>query len=259
MSALLFSLKGKTALITGATGGIGEGMATGLAEAGANIIFTYRSNPEKTVALLQKVNADIGVVPVHADFGTPDELLVEKVVAEAIAKSPTGQVDILINNAGVQYRSPFQDFPQNEWDNVLQVNLNAPVQLTRHIGRHFLERGIKGRVIFTALLLLFSGGLNVAAYAASKGAIKQITMSLSNEWSKHGITVNSIAPGYIDTAMNTNLKKDEARFTQLLARIPAGRWGTPEDFKGPVVFLASDASAYVTGTTMLVDGGWTGW
>lgn len=171
---------------------------------------------------------------------------------------------MLVNCAGIQRRHPAQQFPDNDWDNVLQVNLSAVFQLCRDVGAHMLEQPVyegstrRGSIINMASLLSFQGGITVPAYAASKGGVAQLTKALSNEWAGKGITVNAIAPGYIATDMNTALIDDEARAASILARIPAGRWGLPEDFKGAVIFLASKASAYVSGEILTVDGGWMG-
>lgn len=174
------------------------------------------------------------------------------------------RIDILVNCAGIQRRHPADEFPTGDWKEVLQVNLTAVFTICRDVGHHMLEQtpynasGRRGSIINIASLLSFQGGITVPAYAASKGGVTQLTKALSNEWAAHGITVNSIAPGYIATEMNTALIHDEARASAILSRIPAGRWGSPDDFKGAVIFLASHASAYVTGEVLTVDGGWMG-
>ncbi|MEX0369518.1 MAG: SDR family oxidoreductase, partial [Tateyamaria sp.] len=167
------------------------------------------------------------------------------------------QIDILINNAGTILRTPAAEHPDDMWDTVIEVNLNAQFILTREIGKTMVERGA-GKIIFTASLLTFQGGITVPGYAASKGGIGQLTMAFANEWAGKGVNVNAIAPGYIDTDNTEALRNDPVRSKSILERIPAGRWGKPEDFKGPAVFLASDASAYMHGHIMLVDGGWMG-
>jgi len=183
--------------------------------------------------------------------------LVPKVLADG------HQVHILLNCGGIQRRHAPHEFPDEDWDEVLQVNLNAVFTLCRDVGAHMLSRspdqhGRRGSIINIASLLTFQGGINVPAYAASKGGVGQLTKALSNQWAKEGITVNAIAPGYIATEMNTALMADEVRAKSILERIPAGRWGSPEDFKGAVVFLASRASGYVSGEVLTVDGGWMG-
>jgi 2-deoxy-D-gluconate 3-dehydrogenase len=189
--------------------------------------------------------------------------LVPKVLADG------HQIDILVNCAGIQRRHPAHEFPDSDWAEVLQVNLNAVFTLSRDVGAHMLARPApaaadtrpprrKGSIIHVASLLSFQGGINVPAYAAAKGGVAQLTKALSNQWAGQGITVNAIAPGYIATDMNTALLQDEARNKAILERIPAGRWGRPEDFKGAVVFLASPAAAYVSGEILTVDGGWMG-
>ncbi|MEI8340618.1 MAG: SDR family oxidoreductase, partial [Verrucomicrobiota bacterium] len=172
-------------------------------------------------------------------------------------KDENPRIDILVNNAGTILRKPASEHPDEYWDKVMEVNLNSQFILSREIGREMVARG-SGKIIFTASLLAFQGGINVPGYAASKGGIGQLTMALSNEWAGHGVCVNAIAPGYIATDNTQALREDAARSCQILGRIPAGRWGNPEDFKGPVVFLASPASDYLSGHVMVVDGGWMG-
>lgn len=194
-----------------------------------------------------------------ADLASNDSMkaLVPKVLSDG------HQVDILLNCGGIQRRHPAHEFPDEDWNEVMQVNLNAVFTLCRDVGAHMLSRdadphGRRGSIINVASLLTFQGGINVPAYAASKGGVGQLTKALSNQWADKGITVNAIAPGYIATEMNTALINDEKRAASILERIPAGRWGSPEDFKGSVVFLASRASAYVSGEVLTVDGGWMG-
>jgi 2-deoxy-D-gluconate 3-dehydrogenase len=166
-------------------------------------------------------------------------------------------IDILVNNAGIILRKPAAEHPDDYWDSVMEINLNAQFILSREIGKGMLERG-RGKIIFTASLLTFQGGINVPGYAAAKGGIGQLTKALANEWATKGVQVNAIAPGYISTDNTEALRNDPVRSKSILERIPMGRWGEPDDFKGPIVFLASDASSYVTGTTLTVDGGWMG-
>ncbi|KAI0401643.1 hypothetical protein F4802DRAFT_609220 [Xylaria palmicola] len=255
----LFSLKGETALVTGGTRGIGQAVAIALAEAGADILLVQR-NPEATdtkkaiEALGRKAHI------YAADISSAPE--VSGLVARVLADGHT--IRILVNCAGVQIRHPCEDFPDDDFHAVMQVNLNSVFTLCRDAGKHMLAlppspvTGRRGSIVNFASLLTFQGGLNVPAYAASKGAVGQLTKSLANGWSDKGVTVNAIAPGYIATEMNTALLNDEARLASISARIPAGRWGTPDDFKGSVVYLASKASAYVSGHTLVVDGGWMG-
>ncbi len=249
-----FDLTGKTAIVTGCKRGIGKGMAIGLAEAGANIIGvsatleTSGSDVEKEVTAL-----GVSFTGYQCDFSDREALY--KFIADVKANHP--QIDILINNAGTIMRKPAAEHPDDYWDKVVEVNLSAQFVLSREFGKDMIERG-SGKVIFTASLLTYQGGITVPGYAASKGGIGQLTMALANEWAGKGVNVNAIAPGYIATDNTQALQDDPVRSESILGRIPAGRWGNPEDFKGPVVFLASDASSYVHGSVMLVDGGWMG-
>ncbi|MCE3283333.1 MAG: 2-deoxy-D-gluconate 3-dehydrogenase [Chitinophagaceae bacterium] len=249
----LFDLSGKTALVTGCNKGIGKGMALGLAGAGADIIgvsssLAPGSDVENEVKQLgRKFSA------YQCDMSDRDSIysFIKKLLAE------NNRVDILINNAGTILRKPIAEHPDEDWDKVLSINLDAPFILAREIGRHMLEQG-SGKIIFTCSLLSFQGGILVPGYAASKGALSSLIKAFANEWASKGVNVNGIAPGYIATDNTEALRNDEERSKSILARIPANRWGQPEDFKGPVVFLASDAANYVHGTILTVDGGWMG-
>ncbi len=250
----LFSLEGKTALVTGCKRGIGFAMAEALAEAGANILGVSASL-EVEGSKIEKRIKEIGkdFKGYQCDFSDRKSLyaFIEKVKAE------NPQIDILVNNAGTILRAPAAEHSDEYWDKVIEVNQNAQFILTREIGKEMLKRG-HGKVIFTASLLTFQGGITVPGYAASKGAIGQLTMAFSNEWAGKGVQVNSIAPGYIATDNTQALRDNEERSEAILARIPAGRWGKPEDFKGPITFLASKASDYMSGSILTVDGGWMG-
>jgi len=253
MAAALFDLSGKTALVTGCNKGIGKAMALGLAEAGADIIgvsgsLAPGSDIEKEVMALGR-----SFKPYAANLSDRDALytFIKKLQAE----NPV--IDILVNNAGTIMRKPAAEHPDEYWDTVLALNLDAPFILAREIGKKMIERGA-GKIIFTCSLLSFQGGINVPGYAASKGALSSLVKALANEWASKGVTVNGIAPGYIATDNTEALRNDPERSASILSRIPAARWGQPEDFKGPTVFLASDASAYVNGTILVVDGGWMG-
>lgn len=249
-----FNLSGKTALVTGCKRGIGKAIALGLAEAGADMIGVSATLEEEGSTVEKEVLA-LGrkFKGYAADFSDRDALY----AFLARVKSDFPVIDILVNNAGTIMRAPAAEHPDEYWDKVIEINLNAQFILSREIGRGMIERGA-GKIIFTASLLTFQGGITVPGYAASKGAIGQLTMALSNEWAGKGVNVNAIAPGYISTDNTEALRADPVRSEQILARIPAGRWGDPEDFKGAAVFLASDASAYVNGTILVVDGGWMG-
>lgn len=249
-----FDLSGKTALVTGCNKGIGKGMALGLAEAGANILGVSASLELSGSEIEKKVTALGRTFKAYqADFSNRDSLyaFIKKVLAENPA------IDILINNAGTIMRAPAAEHPDEYWDKVLNINLDAQFVLAREIGKHMLQRG-SGKIIFTCSLLTFQGGINVISYAASKGALGSVVKGLSNEWAGKGVNVNGIAPGYIATDNTQALQDDPVRNKAILDRIPAGRWGTPEDFKGAVVYLSSTASNYVNGTILTIDGGWMG-
>lgn len=248
-----FKLTGKTALVTGCKRGIGRAMAIALAEAGADVIGVS-ATLENNSAVEQEVRAlGRSFKGYAADFSNRSSLYA--FIRQVQQDFP--RIDILVNNAGTILRKPAAEHPDDMWDKVIETNLNAQFILTREIGRDMVARGA-GKVIFTASLLTFQGGITVPGYAASKGGIGSLVKAFANEWAGKGVNVNAIAPGYISTDNTEVLRHDPTRSQQILARIPAGRWGEAEDFKGAVVFLASDAAAYVHGTTLLVDGGWMG-
>ncbi|UOQ67688.1 2-dehydro-3-deoxy-D-gluconate 5-dehydrogenase KduD [Hymenobacter volaticus] len=252
--AASFDLTGKRALVTGCTRGIGQAMAIGLAEAGADIIGVSASlalEGSETEQAVQALGREFKAY--KADFG--DRAQVDTFITQVQADFP--QIDILINNAGTIKRAPAAEHSDELWDEVLAINLDAPFRLARAIGGQMLRQG-SGKIIFTASLLTFQGGINVPGYAASKGAIGSVVKALANEWAGRGVNVNAIAPGYIATDNTEALRNDPDRSASILGRIPAGRWGTPDDFKGPTVFLASSAADYVHGTILTVDGGWMG-
>jgi len=249
-----FSIAGKTALVTGCRRGIGMAMAVALAEAGADIIGVSTNLEAKDSDIANAVTAcGRDFTPYRCDFSNRSAL---NGFIRAV-QNEHSQIDILINNAGTIKRAPAVEHSDDYWDVVLEVNLTAQFILTREIGKHMLERG-SGKVIFTASLLTFQGGINVPGYAASKGGIGQLTMAFANEWAAKGVNVNAIAPGYIRTDNTQALQDDAERSEAILSRIPAGRWGEPKDFAGPAVFLSSAASDYLHGTTITVDGGWMG-
>jgi 2-deoxy-D-gluconate 3-dehydrogenase len=250
----LFNLRGRTALVTGCKRGIGKAMAVALAQAGADIIGVSASLEKSGSAVEKEVTAYGQMFHAYqADFSKRDSLYA--FIAELHRHHPA--IDILVNNAGSILRQPAAEHSDEFWDRILETNLSAQFVLSREIGRGMIERG-HGKIIFTASLLTFQGGITVPSYAASKGGIGQLTKALANEWAGLGVNVNAIAPGYITTDNTEALRQDPARSGQILARIPAGRWGAPEDFQGAVVFLASAASDYVHGTILTVDGGWMG-
>ncbi len=250
----LFKLNGKTALVTGARRGIGKAMAVALAEAGADIVGVSASLEPEGSALEREVKALGRSFRGYAcDFGDRNALyaFIEQV------KRDFPVIDILVNNAGTVLRKPAVDHPDEYWDRILEVNLSSQFVLSREIGKEMVKRGA-GKIIFTASLLTFQGGITVPGYAAAKGGIGQLTKALANEWAPAGVQVNAIAPGYIATDNTEALRNDPVRNPAILARIPAGRWGSPDDFAGAAVFLASAASDYVSGSILTVDGGWMG-
>ncbi len=249
-----FKLDGQNALVTGCKRGIGKAMAIALAEAGADIIGVSATLETEGSEVEQAVTARGRKFTGYAcDFS--DRQALYRFITHV--KSDFPQIDILINNAGIIMRTPAVEHPDEYWDKVVEVNMSAQFILSRDIGKEMVTRG-KGKIIFTASLLSFQGGILVPGYAASKGGVGQLTMALANEWAGQGVNVNAIAPGYISTDNTEALRNDPERSQAILARIPAGRWGDPEDFAGPVVFLASAASDYMHGTVILVDGGWMG-
>jgi 2-deoxy-D-gluconate 3-dehydrogenase len=249
-----FKLTGKVALVTGCKRGIGKAMAVALAEAGADIIGVSASLEASGSEVEKAVRAAGRAFSGYTcDFGNREAL--HAFIARVQADHP--RIDILVNNAGTILRAPAAEHGDELWDSVIEINLNAQFVLSREIGKGMLARG-SGKIIFTASLLTFQGGITVPGYAASKGGIGQLTMALSNEWAGRGVQVNAIAPGYIATDNTQALRDDPGRSETILGRIPAGRWGEPGDFAGPVVFLASAASDYMSGHVMVVDGGWMG-
>ena len=248
-----FKLDGKLAIVTGCRRGIGKGIALGLAEAGADIIgvsasLEDNSDVERKVrALGRKFYRYV------SDFS--DRKVLYAFIARVREEHP--RVDILFNNAGNILRKPAAEHPDGYWDKIIETNLSAQFILAREFGRDMVERR-SGKIVFTCSLLTFQGGINVPGYAASKAGVGELVMALSNEWAKSGVNVNGIAPGYIATDNTQALRDDPDRSKAILDRIPAGRWGTPEDFQGVAVFLASEASSYVNGAIYLVDGGWMG-
>ncbi|NWG12827.1 MAG: SDR family oxidoreductase [Acidobacteria bacterium] len=247
-----FRLDGKVALVTGCRRGIGQAMALALAEAGAYIAGVSRSLETRGSAIERQVTALGRRFQAYA-CDLRDRRALYELIRRVCADFPV--IDILVNNAGTILRKPAAEHPDEIWDEVIETNLNAQFILSREIGKRMIERR-SGKIIFTASLLSFQGGIFVPGYSASKGAVAQLTKALANEWAAMGVQVNAIAPGYVVTDNTEALRADPVRSAAILARIPASRWGVPEDFKGAVVFLASPASDYVTGTVLVVDGGW---
>lgn len=245
-----FNLAGKVALVTGCNTGLGQAMAIALAEAGADVVGINRSAPteaEKAIKAAGRKFFDL-----RADVGQTDQLA--GLVTQAVALA--GRIDILVNNAGIIRRNDSIDFTEKDWDDVMDVNLKSVFFLSQAAARQFIAQGQGGKIINIASMLSFQGGIRVPSYTSSKSGVLGLTKIMANEWAKHGINVNAIAPGYMDTNNTEAIRADAQRNAEILGRIPAGRWGLPEDMAGPVVFLASQASNYLQGHTMAVDGGW---
>jgi len=247
--AISFSLEGRAALITGANTGIGQAIAVALAEAGADVAVAGRSHPADTLARIERAGRK--AINIAADLASAEPA--ERVVEEAVAG--LGRLDILVNNAGIIRRDDLLQFSEDDWDAVIDTNLKSLFFLSQAAARHMAERG-SGKIVNIASLLSFQGGVRVASYAAAKSGVGGLTKAMANELAPRGVQVNAIAPGYIATNNTTALRDDETRNRQILERIPAGRWGAPEDIAGAAVFLASSASDYVTGHILAVDGGW---
>jgi 2-deoxy-D-gluconate 3-dehydrogenase len=248
-----FKLDGKVAIVTGSATGLGQGIAIGLAEAGADIAGVYnRHSPDETRAGVEKVGRRF--VGIRADLVSIEPVgeIIKKTVAEF------GKLDILVNNAGIIRRSPSVDYTEKDWDDVMNVNLKSVFFLCQAAARQFIKQGGGGKIINIASLLSFQGGILIPPYTASKSGLSGITKLLANEWAKENININAIAPGYMETEGARPVLKDPVRGKSLMARIPAGRWGQPEDLQGLAVFLASNASSYINGFTIAVDGGWLG-
>lgn len=245
-----FKLDGKVAIVTGASRGLGQGMACALAEAGADVVGVGVSDSSATGNAVREAGGRY--LPITADLTST--ACVPDIVQQTLAEF--GRVDILVNNAGTIRRNDLIQFTEQDWDDVMDLNLKTLFFLSQAVAREFAKQGNGGRIINIASMLSFQGGIRVASYTASKSGVKGLTMLMANELAGDGVCVNAIAPGYMATDNTEALRNDAQRNTEILARIPAGRWGLPEDLAGAVVFLASDASAYVNGHTLAVDGGW---
>lgn len=245
----LFDLTGKTALVTGAAGGLGQGIAVGLAEAGADVVCASLGSSQGTADKIAALGRKSSVIEVDlSDHGKLQETFDE-------ALKLTGHIDILVNNAGIIRRTPAKDHSDKDWFDVIDINLNTVFLLSQIAGRHMIERG-SGKIINICSMLSFQGGINVPGYTASKHGVAGLTKAFANEWAASGIQVNGIAPGYMATDNTAPIRADENRSNSIVDRIPAARWGTPEDVKGPAVFLASSAADYLNGHVLCVDGGW---
>ena len=245
----LFDLTGKVAVVTGGSTGLGQGMALGLSSAGAKVVLVDYVPSDDTVNKIKATGKEVHQIV--ADLTQKSEI--ERIVPEAIKEF--GSVDILVNNAGIIRRTPILDFSEKDWDDVMNLNSKTVFLLSQLAAREMVKKGY-GKVINIASLLSFQGGIWVPSYSASKGAVAQITKAFANELGSKGLNFNAIAPGYMETNNTTNLRKDEVRYKSISERIPAGRWGKPEDLQGPAIFLASHASDYLNGHILLVDGGW---
>ena len=245
-----FKLNGKVAIVTGAARGLGQAIAVGLAEAGANVAAVDILETTETEHLIRQINRD--VIGINADLAKKTDR--EAIVKKTLAKF--ARIDILFNNAGIIRRSPFADFAEKDWEEVIAINQSAVFYLSQLVVRQFIKQGNSGKIINTASMLSFQGGILVPSYTASKSAVMGLTRLMANELAKHNININAIAPGYMATDNTAPLRADKERNKAILDRIPAGRWGDPEDLKGVAVFLASDASNYINGYTIAVDGGW---
>jgi 2-deoxy-D-gluconate 3-dehydrogenase len=250
MSSSSFELSGKVALVTGCNTGLGQGMAIALAQAGADIVGVNISDAADTAQSIEQAGRRFHAI--QANLG--DTSTLTGVVDSALKAA--GRIDILVNNAGIIRREDAISFTEKDWDDVMDLNLKSVFFLSQAVARHFMARGQGGKIINIASMLSFQGGIRVPSYTASKSGVMGITRLMANEWAKHGINVNAIAPGYMATNNTAALRADAARNAAILDRIPAGRWGVPADLAGPAVFLASKASDYVNGHTMAVDGGW---
>ncbi|MED5020809.1 2-dehydro-3-deoxy-D-gluconate 5-dehydrogenase KduD [Paenibacillus chibensis] len=245
----LFNLKGKTALVTGTSGGLGQGIAVGLAEAGADVVCVARSSSREAVDMAEAMGRK--GLAIQADLS--DATGLSSIFDQALTL--TGQIDILVNNAGTIRRTPAKDHSEKDWFDVIDLNLNTVFLLSQMAGRHMIERG-SGKIINICSMLSYQGGINVPGYTASKHGVAGLTKAFANEWAASGVQVNGIAPGYMITDNTAQIQADEKRKASITERIPAGRWGTPEDLHGAAVFLASSASDYVNGHILCVDGGW---
>lgn len=245
-----FDLTGKVAMVSGANDGIGQGIAIGLAEAGADIVALHRSPADITKAEIEKLGRQC--LTIQCDLSKIDAI--PKIMEKALAEF--GKVDILVNCAGAIHRTPALKYSEEDWDRVVDLNIKSLFFLSQAVANSMVDRKIPGKIINIASMMSYQGGIFIPAYAASKGGVRTLTMEMSNEWGELGINVNAIAPGYVATKLTTALRDDPSRSKEILGRIPLHRWATPEDFKGLAVFLASEASDYINGVTVPVDGGW---
>ncbi|MDH3650437.1 MAG: 2-dehydro-3-deoxy-D-gluconate 5-dehydrogenase KduD [Saprospiraceae bacterium] len=247
-----FSLEGKVALVTGAAQGLGQAMAVGLAEAGADLLILDKAVADETKALIKHQGRKCFELTVDLEGMNADRA--DEILRRGI--DALGRIDILVNNAGIIRRRPALELDDQDWHEVLDINLNSVFYLSKAVGKHFVSIDQRGKIINLASMLSFQGGLMISSYTAAKSAIAGLTRALANEWAAHQINVNAIAPGYLKTEVTADIYKDPQHNRAILNRIPAGRWGEPNDLKGIVVFLASSASDYLHGSIIAVDGGW---
>ncbi|MBY5945287.1 2-dehydro-3-deoxy-D-gluconate 5-dehydrogenase KduD [Photobacterium rosenbergii] len=245
-----FNLEGKVAIVTGCNRGLGQGITLGLAEAGCNIVGVSSSGSEETKAKVEALGRQF--IDIRANLIKTDDI--PNIIAATLEQF--GKIDILVNNAGIIRREDAINFSEQDWDDVMDINLKTTFFLSQAVAKQFIAQGNGGKIINVASMLSFQGGIRVPSYTASKSGVMGVTRLMANEWAKHNINVNAIAPGYMATDNTAQLREDEKRNQEILERIPADRWGNPEDLAGPAVFLASDAANYVNGFTMAVDGGW---
>lgn len=247
---MTYDLQGKVAIVTGCDTGLGQGMALGLAQAGCDIVGVNIVEPTETIQKMAATGRKF--IDIRANLMKLDDIpmIVERAVAEL------GKIDILVNNAGIIRRADAIDFTEGDWDDVMDVNIKSVFFLSQTVAKQFIAQGEGGKIINIASMLSYQGGIRVPSYTASKSAVMGVTRAMANEWAKHGINVNAIAPGYMATNNTAALRADEVRNNEIVSRIPAERWGTPEDVAGPCVFLASPAASYINGFTIAVDGGW---
>lgn len=245
-----FNLQGKVAIVTGCDTGLGQGMALALAQAGCDIVGVNIVEPAETIEQMAKTGRKF--IDIRANLMVLDDIptIIERAVAEL------GRIDILVNNAGIIRRNDAIDFSEKDWDDVMDINIKSVFFMSQAVAKQFIAQGEGGKIINVASMLSFQGGVRVPSYTASKSAVMGVTRLMANEWAKHGVNVNAIAPGYMATNNTAALRADESRNKEILDRIPAQRWGTPEDLAGPCIFLASKASDYINGYTIAVDGGW---
>ena len=252
MTLKMFSLEGRSGIVTGCGSGIGKAIAKGVVQAGAEIVMVGRNKErlEKASSEIEKFGGP--VIAIQADISKMKDIrnLVDRAVKEF------GKIDFLFNNAGIIRRSPSEEITEKDWDETIDINLKGPFFLAQAVARVMISQKRKGKIINTSSLAAVQGGKRVPAYAASKGGLSQVTKSMANDWAKYHILVNAIGPGWVKTELTEPLRQDKERFTEITSRIPLGRWADPEDFAGVAIFLASDASDYITGQTIFVDGGW---